>query len=284
MIALPPLREVIARHGLDARRALGQHFLLDANLTSRIVRLAGELGGRHVVEIGPGPGGLTRALLESNAASIVAIEVDPRAVVAVEELAAADGRLRVIAADALTLDVAALVAPPRQVVANLPYNIASPLLVRLLRQADAFERLTLMFQQEVAERICAAPGGRDYGRLSVLAQWICDAAIVQRIPPSAFVPPPKVWSAVVRFTPHAVQPNSEEFARMERLTAVAFGQRRKMLRGALKSIGGEALLLAAGIAPERRAETLTVAEFENLAGLLTSPAGAGEVDGAKHRG
>jgi 16S rRNA (adenine1518-N6/adenine1519-N6)-dimethyltransferase len=166
------------------------------------------------------------------------------------------------------LDVAALVAAPRQVVANLPYNIASPLLVRLLRQADAFERLTLMFQQEVAERICAAPGGRDYGRLSVLAQWICDAAIVQRIPPEAFVPPPKVWSAVVRFTPHAVQPDAAEFARMERLTAVAFGQRRKMLRGALKSIGGEALLRAAGIAPERRAETLTVAEFENLARSL----------------
>jgi len=264
--ALPPLREVIARHGLGARRSLGQHFLLDANLTARIVRLAGELGGRHVIEVGPGPGGLTRALLESGAASITAIELDPRGVAAIEELAAgAQGRLRVIAADALTIDLAALVPPPRQVVANLPYNIASPLLVRWLRQAGAFERLTLMFQQEVAERICAAPGGRDYGRLSVLAQWIGEAALVQRIPPAAFVPPPKVWSAVVRLTPHAAQPDAALFARMERLTAAAFGQRRKMLRGALKPLGGEALLRAAEIAPERRAETLTVAEFVRLA-------------------
>jgi 16S rRNA (adenine1518-N6/adenine1519-N6)-dimethyltransferase len=267
--ALPPLREVIARHGLDARRSLGQHFLLDANLTARIVRLAGELDGRNVIEIGPGPGGLTRALLESGAASITSIELDPRAVAAIQELAAdADGRLRVIAADALTLDLPTLVAPPRQVVANLPYNIASPLLVRWLRQAAAFERLTLMFQQEVAERICAAPGGGDYGRLSVLAQWTCDAALVQRIPPAAFVPSPKVWSAVVRLTPHAVQPDAALFARMERLTAAAFGQRRKMLRGALKAVGGETLLRAADIAPERRAETLTVAEFERLARLL----------------
>ena len=266
MTALPPLREVIARHGLDARRSLGQHFLLDANLTARIVRLAGELGGRHVIEIGPGPGGLTRALLESGAASVTAIELDPRAVAAIEELAAgASGRLRVIPADALSLDVAALVAPPRQVVANLPYNIASPLLVRWLRQASAFERLTLMFQQEVAERICAEPGGGEYGRLSVLAQWLCDVALVQRIPPAAFVPPPKVWSAVVRLTPHTSQPAAALFARMERLTAAAFGQRRKMLRGALKALGGEALLRAAGIAPERRAETLTVAEFVHLA-------------------
>jgi 16S rRNA (adenine1518-N6/adenine1519-N6)-dimethyltransferase len=267
--ALPPLRDVIARHGLGARRSLGQHFLLDANLTGRIVRLAGDLDGRHVVEVGPGPGGLTRALLESGATSIIAIELDPRAVAAIEELAAgAAGRLRVITADALTLDLATLGATPRQVVANLPYNIASPLLVRLLRQAGAFEQLTLMFQQEVAERICAAPDTGDYGRLSVLAQWTCDTALVQRIPPAAFVPPPKVWSAVVRLTPHASQPDAELFARMERLTAAAFGQRRKMLRGALKPLGGEALLRAAHVAPERRAETLSVAEFERLARLL----------------
>jgi 16S rRNA (adenine1518-N6/adenine1519-N6)-dimethyltransferase len=267
--AWPPLREVIARHGLDARRSLGQHFLLDANLTTRIARLAGDLTGRHVIEVGPGPGGLTRALLESGAASITAIELDPRAVAAVEELAAgAAGRLRVIAADALTLDVATLVEAPRQIVANLPYNIASPLLVRWLRQAGAFERLTLMFQQEVAERICAAPGGGEYGRLAVLTQWLCEAALVQRIPPAAFVPPPKVWSAVVRLTPHVTQPDAALFAQMERLTAAAFGQRRKMLRGALKPLGGEALLHAADIAPERRAETLTVAEFERLARLL----------------
>ena len=279
MTALPPLREVIARHGLGARRSLGQHFLLDANLTARIVRLAGDLAGRNVIEVGPGPGGLTRALLESGAASITAIELDPRAVAAIEELATgADGRLRVIAADALGVDLPALVEPPRQVVANLPYNIASPLLVRWLRQAGAFERLTLMFQQEVAERICAPPDSGDYGRLSVLAQWICEVALVQRIPPAAFVPPPKVWSAVVRLTPHASQPDAALFARMERLTAAAFGQRRKMLRGALKSLGGEALLRAAGIAPDRRAETLTVEEFVNLAHAV------GEVEARQRRG
>ena len=266
MSAPPPLREVIARHGLDARRSLGQHFLLDSNLTARIVRLAGDLAGRHVIEVGPGPGGLTRALLASDAASVTAIEIDPRAVAAIEELAAdSQARLRVIADDALALDLAALTPAPRQIVANLPYNIASPLLVRWLRQAAAFERLTLMFQQEVAERICAAPGGRDYGRLSVLAQWTCEAAIVLRIPPAAFVPPPKVWSTVVRLVPRAIQPHAALFARMEQVTAAAFGQRRKMLRGALKAIGGETLLRAAGLAPDRRAETLTVGEFENLA-------------------
>ena len=270
---LPPLREVIARHGLDARRSLGQHFLLDSNLTARIVRLAGDLAGRHVIEIGPGPGGLTRALLASDAASVTAIEIDPRAVAAIEELATeTHGRLRAIAADAMRVDLASLATAPRQVVANLPYNIASPLLVRCLRQAAAFERLTLMFQQEVAERICAPPGGAEYGRLSVLAQWTCDAAIVLRIPPAAFVPPPKVWSAVVSLTPRPDQPDAALFASMERTTAAAFGQRRKMLRGALKALGGETLLQTAGIPPERRAETLTVPEFETLARLSkTSP-------------
>lgn len=268
MTALPPLREVIARHGLDARRSLGQHFLLDANLTSRIVRVSGDLAGRHVIEIGPGPGGLTRALLATDAASVTAVEIDARAVSAIEELAATDARLRVIAGDVLAMDVAALATTPRQVVANLPYNIASPLLVRLLRQAAAFARLTLMFQQEVAERICAPPGGAAYGRLSVLAQWTCATALALRIPPAAFVPPPKVWSAVVSLIPHAEQPEAALFARMERLTAAAFGQRRKMLRGALKPLGGEALLAAAGIAPERRAETLSVAEFDRLVRLL----------------
>jgi 16S rRNA (adenine1518-N6/adenine1519-N6)-dimethyltransferase len=181
-----------------------------------------------------------------------------------QELAATDARLNVIAGDALALDLAALVPEPRHAVANLPYNIASPLLVRLLRQASLFERLTLMFQQEVAERICAPPGSPAYGRLSVLAQWTCAADIALRVPPTAFVPPPKVWSAVVVLTPRAVQPDTASFAAMERVTAAAFGQRRKMLRGALKSVGGEALLHAAGIDPQRRAETLDVAEFERL--------------------
>jgi 16S rRNA (adenine1518-N6/adenine1519-N6)-dimethyltransferase len=269
-VILPPLREVIARHGLNARRALGQHFLLDANLTARIVRAAGDLAGQHVVEVGPGPGGLTRALLGSDCASVTAVEIDPRAAAAVRELADAvpPDRLRVIEADALALDLAALVPAPRRIIANLPYNAATPMLVAWLRQARDFESMTLMFQQEVAERICAPADTADYGRLSVLAQWICEAEIVMRLPPAAFVPAPKVWSAVVRLTPRPVQPDAAGFARMERLTAAAFGQRRKMLRGALRPLGGEALLAQAGISSERRAETLTVAEFETLAGTL----------------
>ena len=260
---------MIARHGLAARRSLGQHFLLDANLTQRIVRAAGPLTGRHVVEVGPGPGGLTRALLDSDAASVTVVELDQRALAAMQELAAeAGGRLRVIGGDALALDVPPLVPAPRQVVANLPYNIATPLLIGWLRQASAFERLTLMFQQEVAERICAAPGTSAYGRLSILAQWICDTELLLRIPPAAFVPPPKVYSAVVGLVPHAAQPTPALFAAMERLTAAAFGQRRKMLRGALKAIGGEALLRDAGIAPDRRAETLSVSDFSRIASLL----------------
>lgn len=263
---MPPLREVIARHGLNARHSLGQHFLLDANLTARITREAGPLAGRHVIEIGPGPGGLTRALLATEAMDVTAVELDRRAVAAMEELAeAAGGRLRIVEADALRTDLISLVRPPRQIVANLPYNIASPLLVGWLRQAAGFERMTLMFQQEVAERIVAEAGAPAYGRLSVLARWLTDAAIVMRIPPAAFVPPPKVWSAVVVLTPHPDQPEPALFAAMERLTAAAFGQRRKMLRGALKSLGGEALLSRVGIAGDRRAETLSIDEFDRLA-------------------
>lgn len=269
MAELPPLREVIARHGLNARRALGQHFLLDANLTARIVREAGDLAGRHVVEVGPGPGGLTRPLLTSAAADVTVIEVDQRAIGVMRELAETAGeRLRIVESDAMRVDIPALVPTPRQIVANLPYNIGSPLLVGWLRQAAAYERLTLMFQLEVAERICAAPATEAYGRLGVLVQWTCEATVVMRIPPSAFVPPPKVFSAVVVLTPHADQPQPELFAAMERLTAAAFGQRRKMLRGALKSLGGEALLDRAGIAADRRAETLTVAEFDRLVRLV----------------
>lgn len=266
---LPPLREVIARHGLDARRSLGQHFLLDGNLTARIARSAGDLTGRHVIEVGPGPGGLTRALLASPASSVTVIEVDDRAVAVMHELAKqAGGRLTVIDGDAMRIDLATLVSPPRQIVANLPYNIASPLLVAWLRQGSAFERLTLMFQQEVADRICAQPNTSAYGRLSVLAQWVADVDVMVRLPPDAFVPPPKVWSAVVGFVPHAEQPSGELFGRMERLTAAAFGQRRKMLRGSLKLLGGEALLGKAEIAADRRAETLSVAEFDRLVRLL----------------
>ena len=265
---IPTLRDVIARHGLDARRSLGQHFLLDLQLTARIAALAGDLTGRHVLEVGPGPGGLTRALLDTQAESVTAVEVDPRAVAAMHELAATAPRLRVVPGDALAMDLAALVPVPRVAVANLPYNVATPLLVGWLRQAPQWERLTLMFQLEVAERICAPPGSDAYGRLAVLAQWTTAPAILARIPAAAFSPPPKVVSALVGLRPHAEQPSAVLFAQMERLTAAAFGQRRKMLRGALRPLGGEALLRQAGIAPDRRAETLSVAEFDCLARLL----------------
>lgn len=234
-------------------------------MTTRIVRTAGDLAGAHVIEVGPGPGGLTRALLASTCRSVLAIEIDPRAIAAIRELEAVSaGRLKVVDADALTLDLPALVPPPRQIVANLPYNVATPLLIRWLRRAGSFQAMTLMFQQEVAERICAEPDTPAYGRLSVLAQWLCATEIVMRLPPAAFVPPPKVASAVVRLVPHSAQPKQEALASMERLTAVAFGQRRKMLRGALRPLGGEALLARAGIAPDRRAETLSVGEFVSL--------------------
>lgn len=267
---LPSLAETIARHGLDARKSLGQHFLLDPAICTRIAQQPGDLAGRHVLEIGPGPGGLTRALLETAAASVTAVEIDRRAIAALAELQAAHPqRLRVIEADALKVDTATLLSAPRVVVANLPYNIGSPLLVRWMREAAAFEALVLMFQQEVAERITAAPDTEGYGRLSVLAQWRCRCALLMRLPPGAFTPPPKVFSAVVGLTPLPQTPSPALFASLERVTAAAFGQRRKMLRGSLKALGAaEALLDAAGIAGERRAETLSVAEFDRLARAL----------------
>ena len=265
----PPLRDVIARHGLGARRSLGQHFLLDGNLTARIVRVAGPLIGRHVIEVGPGPGGLTRALLDSQAATVTAVEIDRRALAAMHELAGeSDDRLRVIEGDALALDMPGLAPAPRQIVANLPYNIATPLLIGWLRHAGAFEQLTLMFQQEVAERICAAPGTAAFGRLSVLSQWLTEVRLELRIPPAAFVPAPKIWSAVVRLVPRAVQPGPQLIQIMERLTAAAFGQRRKMLRATLRPLGGDALLAAAAIDGRRRAETLDIGEFDRLVRLL----------------
>lgn len=260
------LRAVIERHGLAAKKSLGQHFLLDENLCAKIARQAGDLSGRHLIEVGPGPGGLTRALLATDAASVTAIEVDPRACAAIRDLQAEHpGRLRLIEADATRTDLTALVDAPRQIVANLPYNIGTPLLVGWLRQASLWERLTLMFQLEVAERIVAAPDTAEYGRLGVLAQFCCDADITMRIPPAAFTPPPQVSSAIVVLRPRAALPAPNLLAAMERVTAAAFGQRRKMLRGSLKSIGGEALLAKAGIAGDRRAETLSVAELASLA-------------------
>ncbi len=274
MAELASLAETIRAHGLDARKSLGQHFLLDANLIGRIARQAGDLTGRQVIEVGPGPGGLTRALLATDAACVTAVEIDRRAIAVIEELRAHfPDRLRVVEADALALDLTTLAPAPRQIIANLPYNIGSPLLVGWLRQAAAWERLTLMFQEEVADRICAAPDTEGYGRLGVLAQWVARCEFRLRIPPQAFAPPPKVWSAVVTITPHATQPSPQRFRAMERLTAAAFGQRRKMLRGSLKSVGGEALLARAGIAGDRRAETLSVEEFDRLAALLDDGSG-----------
>jgi 16S rRNA (adenine1518-N6/adenine1519-N6)-dimethyltransferase len=200
---------------------------------------------------------------------VTVVEVDDRSIAIMHEMAEAEGgRLRVVAGDALRMDLTGLAPAPRHLVANLPYNIASPLLVGWLRQGTAWERLTLMFQQEVADRICATPSTSAYGRLSVLAQWVADVEIMVRVPPAAFVPPPKVWSAVVGLRPHQEQPTAERFVAMERLTAAAFGQRRKMLRGSLKPLGGEALLDRAGIAGDRRAETLGVAEFVRLLDAL----------------
>ncbi len=222
-----------------------------------------------MVEVGPGPGGLTRALLATEAASVLAVELDPRAIPAIEELALAyPGRLTVLQADATRADLATYVPAPRQLAANLPYNVATPLLIGWLRQAAQWERMTLMFQLEVAERICAAPDTGAYGRLSVLAQWVCRTGLMMKLPPGAFTPPPKVWSAVVGLAPHPQQPPPDLFVTMERVTAAAFGQRRKMLRGSLRSLGGEALLAEAGLNPERRAETLSIAEFDTLARLV----------------
>jgi 16S rRNA (adenine1518-N6/adenine1519-N6)-dimethyltransferase len=272
---LPPLREVVAAHGLDARKSLGQNFLFDLNLTGRIARAAGPLEGVYVIEVGPGPGGLTRALIAGGAEKVIAIERDPRCLSALAEISAHwPSRLTTIEADALGVDFAEIAATadgPVRVCANLPYNVATPMLVGWLETEPWppwFDRLTLMFQREVAERIVAAPGTEAYGRLSVLAGWTCETAIALRLPPSAFVPPPKVWSAVVVLTPRPVQPEPALFATMERLTAAAFGQRRKMLRGSLKPLGGEALLSQAGIASDRRPETLSVEEFDRLARLL----------------
>ena len=264
--ALPPLREVIARFGLDARKALGQNFLLDLNLTGRIARSAGDLGGVTVVEVGPGPGGLTRALLSTGARQVVAVERDHRFVEALQDVVqAAGGRLAIVEADALEVDPVALAPAPRAIVANLPYNVATPLLIGWLARIESFVSLTLMFQKEVADRLVAPPGGKAYGRLSVITQWRAEARVLFNLPARAFTPPPKVASSVVRLTPRAA-PEPAEWAAVERVTAAAFGQRRKMLRQSLKALGdAEALLAEAGIAPTARAEEVDVAGFAALA-------------------
>lgn len=270
---LPPLREVIARHELMAKKALGQNFLFDLNLTARIARATGPLEGVSVLEVGPGPGGLTRALLASGAKKVVAIERDERCLPALAEIAAHyPGRLEVISGDALETDMAALIEAPARICANLPYNISTALLTGWLTSdpwPPWFESLTLMFQREVAERIVAPPGSKTYGRLSVLSQWRCEARIVFDVAPSNFFPPPKIMSSIVKLVPRTA-PFPCAVRDLERLTAAAFGQRRKMLRASLKALGGdvEGLLAAAGIAPTQRAEQISVEDFARMARLL----------------
>jgi 16S rRNA (adenine1518-N6/adenine1519-N6)-dimethyltransferase len=256
--ALPPIREVIRRHDLWAKRSLGQHFLLDLNLTARIARAAGDLSAGSVIEVGPGPGGLTRALLSAGAPAVFAIEKDPRCIAALGELAAGyPGRLFIIEADALGLDLAALAPPPRRIIANLPYNLASPLLVNWLRMIDDLDGLTLMFQKEVADRLTAKPGSAHYGRLSVVTQWRTQPRYEFAVDQRAFTPPPKVTSAVVSLIPRPAPLAPARFEMLERVTAAAFGQRRKMLRGSLKPID-----------PTRRAEDLSVEDYCALARQL----------------
>jgi len=271
---LPPLRDVIAAHDLRARKSLGQNFLLDLNLTSRIARAAGDLSGADVLEVGPGPGGLTRGLLAENARRVLAVEKDPRCLPALEQISAAyPGRLQVINADALEIDLGAHLNPPIKIVANLPYNVGTELLTRWLDPPEwppVWDSLTLMFQREVAERIVAAPGSKAYGRLAILAQWRTDAHIVMELPPEAFTPPPKVHSAVVHFTALAEPRFPADAKTLFSVVARAFNQRRKMLRSSLKGLTPdiEDRLLAADIQPTARAETVDLERFCALARAL----------------
>jgi 16S rRNA (adenine1518-N6/adenine1519-N6)-dimethyltransferase len=272
---LPPLREVIRDLGLSAKKSLGQNFLLDFNLTRRIARAAAPLEPATVVEVGPGPGGLTRALLLEGAARVVAIEKDERCRPALADIAALyPGRLDIVTADAREVDYGALaLSPPARIVANLPYSVATPLLISWLKTAPWppwFDRLVLMFQREVAERIVAAPGGKDYGRLAVLSQWRTTPRILFTIPAEAFTPRPKVDSALVELVPRPTPTPPCNVLALEKVTAAAFGQRRKMLRSALRQIASdsEALLVSLGIDPKARAEELAVGEFCRIANAL----------------
>ncbi len=273
---LPPLREVIARHGLAARKALGQNFLLDLNLTAKIARSAGELSRCDVLEIGPGPGGLTRALLAEGARHVLAVEKDDRCLPALAEIAAAfPGRLEVVHGDALEVDAAARLTPPVRVVANLPYNVGTELLTGWLTPPawpPFWQSLTLMFQKEVAERIVATPGSKAYGRLAILAQWRCEARIVMTLPPEAFTPAPKVQSAVVHLTALPGPRFPADARVLNRIVAAGFNQRRKMLRASLKGVAPdmEAKLLAAGIAPTARAEEVSLEAFCALARIVAA--------------
>lgn len=271
---LPPLREVIRRHGLEADKRLGQHFLTDPSILARIARAAGPLDGCTVLEVGPGPGGLTRALLDAGAARVVAVERDRRCIAALAELAdRAPGRLELVEADARRFDPAGL-APPGalRLVANLPYNVGTELLLGWYGRLELFHSLVLMFQREVALRLVAGRGQGDYGRLAVMTQRLCAAERVLDLPPASFVPPPRVRSSLVRLVPRPDRPDEAGRRLLARITAAAFGQRRKMLRSSLKSLGvpPETLLARAGIDPQRRAETLSLDEFEALAQALAA--------------
>lgn len=272
MTDLPPLRDVIARHGLSARKSLGQHFLFDLNLTGRIARSAGDLSVGTVIEVGPGPGGLTRALLEAGARRVVAVERDRRCIDALAEVAEAyPGRLTVVEADALTMDVASLGEAPRRIVSNLPYNISTVLLLGWLRRIGDIDDMTLMFQKEVVDRLTASPRTKSYGRLSVITQWLCEARPLFDIHPRAFTPPPSVVSTVVRLSPRPTPLAPASFAAVEKVTASAFGQRRKMLRSSLAALGDAvSLCTAAGLEPTARAEEIDVAGFCALARLVES--------------
>ena len=273
---LPPLRDVIASHDLVAKRQLGQNFLLDLNLTAKIARLAGDLTACDVLEVGPGPGGLTRGLLVEGARKVLVVEKDPRCLPALQQIAAAyPGRLEVVEGDALSLDLSAQLTQPVRIVANLPYNIGTELLIRWLTPPvwpPVWQSLTLMFQKEVAERIVAKTRSDPYGRLALLAQWRCDAKIVMLLPPEAFTPAPKVHSAVVHLTRLAAPRFPADEKTLNRITTMGFGQRRKMLRSSLKGMGAgiEDQLRAAGIEPTARAEEVSLEQFCRLSLIVSA--------------
>ncbi|WP_374367679.1 16S rRNA (adenine(1518)-N(6)/adenine(1519)-N(6))-dimethyltransferase RsmA [Dongia sp.] len=263
-VSLPPLRDVIARHGLSANKAFGQNFLFDLNLTGRIARSAAPLDEGSVIEIGPGPGGLTRALLDHGGKDVIVIERDRRFLPVLAEISAAyPDRLTVIEGDALKVDAAKLGRAPRRIVANLPYNVATPLLLNWLAAGAAFASLTLMFQKEVADRLIAQPRSKDYGRLTIATQWRAEVRRLFDVPPRAFTPPPKVTSTVVQLIPRATPLFPADASMLERVAAAAFGQRRKMLRQSLRKVSprAEEALIAAGIAPTARGEELSIEQF-----------------------
>ena len=265
---LPPLREVIEAHNLAAKKSLGQNFLLDLNITRKIARLAGDLDGKTVVEVGPGPGGLTRALLETGATQVIAIEKDARATAALQSLVtAAEGRLVMLNADAMAVPFETLPGAPFHIIANLPYNIGTALLLRWLHQLDHIESMTLMFQTKVVDRMQARVGTAAYGRLSVLVQLLCTVRKLMTLPPGAFTPAPKVHSAVVHLVPHATRPAQDDVRRVEAMTAAAFQQRRKTVRNSLSGLFSEQVLVANNINPQHRAENLSPHDYLRLASV-----------------